>query len=123
MLDRMMPAGFQKIEKPDQIGLDIRLRVIDRIPHTPLGGEVHHHSRPVLRKHLFQQLYVRKREELLEIVRQCMAEIHTLASDNSTARNISNTADNYFTQKKQQIASYQTLALLDGLVEEWKKER
>ena len=32
------------------------------------------------------------------------------------ARNISNTADNYFTQKKQQIASYQTLALLDGLV-------
>ena len=57
-----------------------------------------------------------KREELLEIVRQCMEEIHTLAGDNSAARNISNTADNYFTQKKQQIASYQTLALLDGLV-------
>ena len=57
-----------------------------------------------------------KREELLEIVRQCMEEIHTLAGDNSTARNISNTADNYFTQKKQQLASYQTLALLDGLV-------
>ncbi len=57
-----------------------------------------------------------KREELLEIVRQCMEEIHTLAGDNPTARNISNTADNYFTQKKQQIASYQTLALLDGLV-------
>ena len=57
-----------------------------------------------------------KRDELLEIVRQCMEEIHTLAGDNSPARNISNTADNYFTQKKQQIASYQTLALLDGLV-------
>ena len=57
-----------------------------------------------------------KRDELLEIVRQCMEEIHTLAGDNSAARNISNTADNYFTQKKQQIASYQTLALLDGLV-------
>ena len=57
-----------------------------------------------------------KREELLEIVRQCMEEIHTLAGDNGAARNISNTADNYFTQKKQQIASYQTLALLDGLV-------
>ena len=57
-----------------------------------------------------------KRDELLEIVRQCMGEIHTLAGDNSAARNISNTADNYFTQKKQQIASYQTLALLDGLV-------
>ena len=57
-----------------------------------------------------------KREELLEIVRQCMEEIHTLAGDHPTARNISNTADNYFTQKKQQITSYQTLALLDGLV-------
>ena len=57
-----------------------------------------------------------KREELLEIVRQCMEEIHTLAGDDPTARNVSNTADNYFTQKKQQIASYQTLALLDGLV-------
>ena len=57
-----------------------------------------------------------KREELLEIVRQCMEEIHTLAGDNSAARNISNTADNYFTQQKQKIASYQTLALLDGLV-------
>lgn len=57
-----------------------------------------------------------KRDELLEIVRQCMEEIHTLAGNNGAARNISNTADNYFTQKKQQIASYHTLALLDGLV-------
>lgn len=57
-----------------------------------------------------------KREELLEIVRQCMEEIHTLAGEHPAARNISNTADHYFTQKKQQIASYQTLALLDGLV-------
>ena len=57
-----------------------------------------------------------KREELLEIVRQCMEEIHTLAGDNGPARSISNTADNYFTQKKQQIASYQALALLDGLI-------
>ena len=57
-----------------------------------------------------------KRAELLEIVRQCMEEIHTLAGDHSDARAISNKADNYFTQQKQKIASYQTLALLDGLV-------
>ena len=57
-----------------------------------------------------------KREELLEIVRQCMEEIHTLAGENYTAKNISNTADNYFAQQKQKISSYQTLALLDGLV-------
>lgn len=57
-----------------------------------------------------------KREELLEIVRQCMEEIHTLAGDNSAARNISNTADNFFTQQKQKIESYTTLNSLDGLV-------
>ena len=57
-----------------------------------------------------------KREELLEIVRQCMAEIHTLAGDNSAARNISNTADNFFSQQKQKIESYTTLNSLDGLV-------
>ena len=57
-----------------------------------------------------------KREELLEIVRQCMEEIHTLAGDNQDARKISNTADNYFTQQKQKIATYTTLALLDGLM-------
>ncbi len=57
-----------------------------------------------------------KREELLEIVRQCMAEIHKLAGDNSAARNISNTADNFFSQQKQKIESYTTLNSLDGLV-------
>lgn len=57
-----------------------------------------------------------KRDELQEIVRQCMEEIHKLAGDNSAARNVSNAADSFFTQKKQQIDSYQTLALLDSLV-------
>ena len=57
-----------------------------------------------------------KREELLEIVRQCVEDIHALAGDNPAAKNFSTTADNYFAQKKQQIVSYQTLALLDGLM-------
>ena len=57
-----------------------------------------------------------KRGEVLEIARQCMEEIHVLAGYNSASRNISGMADNYFTQQKQKIAAYQTLALLDGLV-------
>lgn len=57
-----------------------------------------------------------KREELLEIVCQCMAEIHQLAGDEPAAKEISNKADIYFDQKKELIASYQTLALLDGLI-------
>ncbi len=56
-----------------------------------------------------------KRESLLEIVRQCLQEIHALAGNNPTAKNVSNIADNYFDQQKLKIASYETLALLDGL--------
>lgn len=62
------------------------------------------------------KLLAAKREELLEIVRQCMAEIHTLAGENLNARKISETADTFFTQKKQRIAETQSLALLDGLI-------
>lgn len=57
-----------------------------------------------------------KREELLEIIRQCMADIHQAAGDEPTARSISCTADTFYTQKKQQIAETQELALLDGLI-------
>ena len=98
------------------------LNQIRLITIMPTGGKFRYDRIPELNDLMVRvkashgKMLDAKREELLEIVRQCMAEIHTLASDNSTARNISNTADNYFTQKKQQIASYQTLALLDGLV-------
>lgn len=57
-----------------------------------------------------------KRSELLEIVRQCMADIHQAAGEDPTARSISSTADTFYAQKKQQIAETQELALLDGLI-------
>jgi len=57
-----------------------------------------------------------KRKELLEIVRQCMAEIHQAAGSDPVSRNISNMADNYFSQKKGQIASTGVLTMLDGLI-------
>ena len=57
-----------------------------------------------------------KRDELLEIVRQCMEDIHTAAGYDTDARNLSNKADIFFTQKKEQIADTKILALLDGLV-------
>ena len=57
-----------------------------------------------------------KREELLEIVRQCMADIHQAAGDDPNARSVSATADTFYDQKKQQIATTTELALLDGLI-------
>lgn len=98
------------------------LNQIRLITMMPAGGKFRYDRIPELNdlmakvKASHGKMLDAKREELLEIVRQCMEEIHTLAGDNSAARNISNTADNYFTQQKQKIASYQALALLDGLV-------
>ena len=57
-----------------------------------------------------------KREELLEIVRQCLEAIHTSAGSSMEAKNISDVADNFYTQKKQQIMELHSLALLDGLL-------
>ena len=57
-----------------------------------------------------------KREELLEIVRQCMADIHQASGENTDARRISETADKFYDQKKEQIATTTELALLDGLI-------
>lgn len=56
-----------------------------------------------------------KRAEVLEIVRQCMAEIHTAAKGDVHVRNIINAADNYFTQQKAKITDCKSLALLDGM--------
>ena len=96
-----------------------RIRLITMMP---TGGKFQYNRIPELNdlmtkvKASHGKMLDAKREELLEIVRQCMAEIHTLAGDNSAARNISNTADNFFSQQKQKIESYTTLNSLDGLV-------
>ncbi len=55
-----------------------------------------------------------KRKDLLEIVRQCMEEIHTTAGDNSAARVVSDKADKYYDQQKEKIDDTETLALMEG---------
>lgn len=57
-----------------------------------------------------------KRAELLEIVRQCMAEVHTLSDENANCIDLVRRADTYFDQQKTKIDELQSLALLDGLV-------
>ena len=56
-----------------------------------------------------------KRTELLEVVRQCMAEIHqALDNGNATAKAISDKADVYYDQQKEKIAETTSLALMEG---------
>lgn len=61
------------------------------------------------------KLLTAKRKDLLEIVRQCMAEVHQTANGDPKVKNIIDSADNYFAQKKEKIAETKSLALLDGL--------
>lgn len=56
-----------------------------------------------------------KRAELLEIVRQCLAEIHQAGGEGGKFKNAIEKADNYFTQMKTQIATTKTIVLLDGM--------
>ena len=62
------------------------------------------------------RLIATKREELLEIVRQCLEAIHTAAGDNVATRDISAAADTFYTEKQQRINELESLALLDGLI-------
>ncbi|SFS09257.1 hypothetical protein SAMN05661086_03721 [Anaeromicropila populeti] len=62
-----------------------------------------------------ERLLKAKRDELLEIVRQCMEAIHTTAGS-ADVKNIIQTADTFYAQKKQQINELKSLALLDGLL-------
>ena len=57
-----------------------------------------------------------KRDELLEIVRQCMAAVHIAAGSNLECKSVVLTADAFYDQRKQRIQELQSLALLDGLV-------
>lgn len=57
-----------------------------------------------------------KRAEILEIIRQCLSEIHTLAGDVHEARAISERADKFFDQQKARVTELESLQLLDGLV-------
>lgn len=57
-----------------------------------------------------------KRAEILEIVRQCLSEIHITGSGHTQCSNLLERADKYFDQQKERVAELKSLQLLDGLV-------
>lgn len=56
-----------------------------------------------------------KRNDLYEVVRSCMEAIHEHADFNQETQRISALADKSYSQKKNEIASKESIALLDGL--------
>lgn len=63
-----------------------------------------------------ERLLKAKREELNEMVYQCMAAVHQIAPENPGIRDAVDKADLYFKQKLDSISRLKSLALLDGLV-------
>ena len=53
-----MTAGFQNIEKADQVGFHIGIRVGDGVTHTSLCCKVHDHSRLIFLEQLCDQCLV-----------------------------------------------------------------
>ena len=51
MFDLSMAAALKNMEKPDEVALDIGVRVGQRVPYPSLGRQVHDALRPLTRKH------------------------------------------------------------------------
>ena len=62
------------------------------------------------------RLLASKREEINDIIRQCMAAIHQAGGGDIHTKDLVTRADEYYTQQKQKVDDYRSLALLDGLI-------
>ena len=61
------------------------------------------------------RLLDRKREEIGDMVTQCLGAIHQTAGTDIKAKAICDSADSYYSKKREQIKKLKSLALLDGL--------
>lgn len=57
-----------------------------------------------------------KRVEVGDIITQCMGAVHQAANGDLKAKDMIARADEFYTQQKQKVRDYQSLALLDGLI-------
>lgn len=100
------------------------LNTIRLICLLPVNGRYNYRRIPELNalmdavKASHDRMLEEKRGELLEVVRQCMADIHAATTSGSDAavRPIILKADEFYAQKKQRIVETRSLALLDGMM-------
>jgi hypothetical protein len=57
-----------------------------------------------------------KRAEVEDMITQCMGAVHQAANGDFKANDLVARADEFYTQQKQKVQDYQSLALLDGLI-------
>lgn len=57
-----------------------------------------------------------KREEILEVARQCLVEIRAAGYGETQCKTLLERAENYFCQQKEKVGTLESLPLLDGLM-------
>ena len=96
------------------------LNTIRLITRLPTSGRYQYSRIPQLNELIAKvkvshdEMLNEKRKELLDIVRQCMGEIHQTGNGDSKVRAIIERADTYYTQQKEKIAETTSLALMEG---------
>jgi hypothetical protein len=67
-------------------------------------------------KKAYNVLLEQKKEEVLDIITQCMGDVHTLAGVGSNATDEVRKADDRFTEYKQKVVSAESLTVLDAMI-------
>ncbi len=62
------------------------------------------------------RLLAAKRVEINDIITQCMGAVHQAGNSDCRVQDLIAKADEYFSQQRQKVKDYQSLALLDGLI-------
>ncbi|MNR13410.1 hypothetical protein D3C85_1298170 [compost metagenome] len=85
MLGAMVPTGFEHIEETHQVRLPIDIRIVQRVAHPGLGGQVHHLGKSVLLKQADQGRFVddvhfpeTKTRQSLQHLEACLLEFHVV---------------------------------------------
>lgn len=96
------------------------LNTIRLITMLPTGGRFQYNRIPQLNELIAKvkvshdMMLEEKRKELLNIVQQCMGEIHQAGNGDSKVKTNIERADLYYSQQKEKIAETRSLALMEG---------
>ena len=96
------------------------LSTIRLITMLPTSGKYQYGRIPQLNdliakvKTSHDKMLIEKRKELLDIVQQCMGEIHQAGNGDAKVKTIIERSGIYYTQQKEKIAETMSLALMEG---------
>lgn len=120
-LERNLDNDRDYIRRDEEANQDLdEIRRIIQIPPLSSGRKFNYREIPKLNdlmravENAHDRMLDEKRVNFNEIIRQCLEDIHTAAGNNRDALQVSDEADRYYTQKKEDILRASTLTTLDG---------